>query len=84
MKKDIISKILNTNWFDSELMMVTILFDRIEFKIKSGVNERIQTIQCYDYIGYENIGHWDEAIIERVSVIKKSNFIELNMEKILY
>ncbi len=66
---DNIIEILNGGGLaDWSLTKLEIDYERVEVIVSSDNGNNNVTICCKDYIGFSFIGHWDESIIEDISV----------------
>ena len=77
MKDSIVNSINNGFWADSSIDKLEIDFDtvRIDISLDRGLDDMI-TICCKDYIGFSFVGHWDESIIEDITIEESGTLID--------
>ncbi len=68
-------KINNSCWADWSLDKLEFDYDRVLITVSKDT-EIIVTICCKDFIGLSFIGHWDESVIEGITVETKGNLID--------
>lgn len=77
----IVEKINNSGWADWSLNKLEIDYDRVLIRV-SDDTEGIVAICCRDYIGFSSIGHWDESVIEDITVETKGNLIDESLHTV--
>ena len=64
-------------WADAEFEKIEIDYDCLKITIQEP-NGSVKKIWCMGYIGYQQIGYWDEVVIERAEILEQHEFIEQN------
>lgn len=77
----IIDKINNSGWADWSIEKLEIDYDRVMISVSEDVEGAV-TICCKDYIGFSFIGHWDESVIEDITVETKGNLIDESLQTV--
>lgn len=72
---DVMTKINNCSWADWNLKKIEIDFEKITILVSNSEDETLVNIICIGYVGFQIIGHWDEAIIEDIKVENEGNLI---------
>lgn len=70
-------------WADAIVEAVSINYDSVDIEIVETTGQR-KMVSCLGYIGYECIGFWDEAIVERADFRSGDIFVKAcksNIEK---
>lgn len=73
-------------WTDWALTKMECTFDEVVVTIQAVPHEYTISFRCVDHIGVKYIGHWDESIIEDITVEDRGELIEesLNIVRELY
>lgn len=79
--KSIVDKINNSGWADWSLDKFEIDYERVLVTLSEDV-EGALTISCKDYIGFSYIGHWDESIIEDISITTGGDLAEESIKSV--
>lgn len=74
-----IEKINGSSWADWSFSKLEIDYDKIEVSVLSD-SENTVKICCRNYIGFSFIGHWDESIIETISVEMSGTVIDESLQ----
>lgn len=83
----IAEKINSCGWADWSLNKLEVDFDKVLISVSQDTeDENIVIICCRDYIGFSFIGHWDESIIEDITIDEKGSMIDesIHIVKKLY
>lgn len=77
----IVNKINNSGWADWSLDHFEIDYERVKVTLSEDV-EGTLTIYCKDYIGFSYIGHWDESIIEDISIEVGGSLVDKSIKSV--
>ncbi len=69
-------------WHDTLLERITIDYDNIVVEIE--VNEKITKLICYNFIGFDYLGQWDENVIKCITLSEDDEMIFVAKERIKY
>ncbi|PEJ60365.1 hypothetical protein CN692_03465 [Bacillus sp. AFS002410] len=79
----IITKINESDWHDWEFEEIKIDYSNVTIVIESSsTNKTVVIIICKNHIGFDYIGHWDEAVIEDINIDTEGDLIEKSLSKI--
>ncbi len=62
-------------WADANVATLSIDYDSVVIELEEATGER-KAISCLGYIGYQCIGFWDEAIVERANFLSGDTFVK--------
>lgn len=74
-------KINQVLWADAELESVEATYDTLKIKLQES-NGQMTIVSCLGYIGYENIGFWDELVIATATMHKSHELIDRSLRSI--
>ena len=81
---DAIKKINTYGWADWSINTFNIDYEKILIKISYYVEmEQHIIIHCNNFIGFSFVGHWDENIIEDISIEPKGELIDKSLKEII-
>lgn len=81
MVNNIIEKINSYSWADWSLNKMEIDYEKVVISIRSNRDSTVN-IYCLNHIGFCFMGHWDESIIEGISVDNEGGLIDKSLEAI--
>lgn len=75
-----IDEINGCSWADWSLNRFEIDYEKILIEVSEDELNVTVIIRCKDYIGFNFVGHWDESVIQEITVERKGILIDESLQ----